>query len=60
MLNGDKFRLYPNPEQEQIVLRWIGCQRLTYHAKVQEDRYVCRFAQPMVGTAGEPVPADAS
>ncbi len=39
MLNGYKFRLYPNAKQEQILLRWIGCQRLIYNAKVQEDRY---------------------
>ncbi len=24
MLNGYKFRLYPNSEQEQILLQWIG------------------------------------
>ncbi|WP_081503409.1 helix-turn-helix domain-containing protein [Sulfobacillus thermosulfidooxidans] len=38
MLNGYKFRLYPSPEQEPILLQWIGCQRLIYNAKVQEDR----------------------
>ena len=58
MLNGYKFRLYPNPEQEQILLQWIGCQRLIYNAKVQEDRYFRRFAQRMVGTAGEKIPVD--
>ncbi len=58
MLNGYQFRLYPNPEQEQILLQWIGCQRLIYNAKVQEDRYFCRFAQRMVGTAGIEVPVD--
>jgi len=58
MLNGYKFRLYPNSEQEQILLQWIGCQRLIYNAKVQEDRYFRRFAQRMVGTAGEKIPVD--
>jgi putative transposase len=58
MLNGYRFRLYPNQEQQQILLRWIGCQRLIYNAKVQEDRYFRRFAQHMVGTAGEPIPVD--
>ncbi len=43
MLNGDKFRLAPSTVQEQILLRWIGCQRLIYHAKVQEARYFRRF-----------------
>ncbi len=45
-------------EQEQILLRWIGCQRLIYNAKVHEDRYFRRFAQRIVGTAGEPIPVD--
>ncbi len=58
MLNGYQFRLYPNPEQEQILLQWIGCQRLIYNAKVQEDRYFRRFARHMVGTAGMPIPVD--
>ena len=58
MLDGYRFRLYPNPEQQQTLLRWIGCQRLIYNAKVQEDRYFRRFAQRMVGTAGQPVPVD--
>ncbi|NMP24417.1 RNA-guided endonuclease InsQ/TnpB family protein [Sulfobacillus harzensis] len=58
MLNGYKFRLYPNTDQQQILLRWIGCQRLIYNAKVQEDRYYRRFQQRMVGTAGEAIPVD--
>ncbi len=58
MLNCYKFRLYPNAKQERILFRWIGCQRLIYNAKVQEDRYFRRFAQRMVGTAGKPVPVD--
>ncbi len=58
VLNGYKFRLYPDPQQEQMLLRWIGCQRLIYNAKVQENRYFRRFAPRMVGTAGKPVPLD--
>ena len=56
MLNGYPFRLYPNPEQEQILLPWIGCPRLIYNVKLQEDRYFRRFAQRIVGTAGIEVP----
>ena len=58
MLDGYRFRLYLNPEQQQTLLRWIGCQRLIYNAKVQEDRYFRRFQRRMVGTAGEKVPVD--
>ncbi|MCL4319162.1 MAG: transposase [Firmicutes bacterium] len=58
MLNGYKFRLYPNKEQQQILLQWMGSQRLIYNAKVQEDRYYRRFQRQMVGTAGMEVPVD--
>ena len=58
MLNGYKFRLYPDAEQQQILLRWIGCQRLIYNAKVQEDRYYRRFQRRMVGMVGEDIPVD--
>ncbi len=39
-------------------MRWIGCQRLIYHAKVQEDRYFRKFQRRMVGLAGEKPPVD--
>ncbi|PSR21079.1 MAG: hypothetical protein C7B45_12305 [Sulfobacillus acidophilus] len=58
MLNGYQFRLYPDPAQQQILLRWIGCQRVVYNATVQEGRHFRRFSQRMVGTAGEKVPVD--
>ncbi|MCY0900510.1 MAG: transposase, partial [Firmicutes bacterium] len=58
MLNGYKFRLYPSPAQAQILLQWIGCQRVIYNAKVQEDRYFRRFQRRMVGLAGERPPVD--
>jgi putative transposase len=56
MRNGYRLRLYPNREQEQILLQWIGCQRLIYNAKVQEDRYFRRFHRRMVGLAGAQPP----
>lgn len=58
MLNGYKFRLYPDAAQQQILLRWIGCQHLIYNAKVQEDRYYRRFQQRMVGMVGKDIPVD--
>ncbi|MCY0897759.1 MAG: helix-turn-helix domain-containing protein [Firmicutes bacterium] len=58
MRNGYRLRLYPNPEQEQILLQWIGCQRLIYNAKVQEVRYFRRFQRRMVGLAGAQTPVD--
>lgn len=40
------------------MLRWIGCQRLIYNAKVQEDRYFRKFQRRMVGLAGVKPPVD--
>lgn len=58
MLDGYRFRLYPTREQERTLLRWIGCQRLIYNAKVSEDRYYRAFQHRFVGLAGEAVPVD--
>ncbi len=57
-LGGYRFRLYPDRGQEQALLRWIGCQRLIYNAKVQEDRYCRRFQRRLVTLAGMSVPID--
>ncbi len=58
MLNGYRFRLYPDQEQERLLLRWIGCRRLIYNAKVQEDRYYRKFQRRFVALAGMSVPID--
>ena len=55
---GTKFRCYPTPEQEQTLLRWIGCQRHIYNAKVGEDRYFRRFAQKSLQHTGQHAPID--
>ena len=39
MQQGFRFRAYPNAQQAETLLRWIGCQRFIYNAKVEEDRY---------------------
>ncbi len=58
MLDGYRFRLYPDKDQQPILLRWIGCQRLIDNAQVQEDRDYRRFQRRMVGTVGEDIPVD--
>lgn len=58
MQTGNRFRCYPTPQQEQILLRWIGCQRVIYNAKVQEDRYYRAFARRLAGNAGQHAPVD--
>ena len=55
---GNKFRCYPNPVQEQVLLRWIGCQRNIYNSKVREDQYFHRFARKSLQHTGEFAPID--
>ena len=55
---GKRFRAYPTPAQEKILLQWIGHQRFIYNAKVSEDRYYRTFAKKAVSLSGTPVPVD--
>ncbi|MHB8408305.1 MAG: RNA-guided endonuclease InsQ/TnpB family protein [Acidiferrobacterales bacterium] len=55
---GNRFRCYPTPAQEHTLLRWIGCQRYLYNAKVREDRYFRTFARKSLQHAGQCVPID--
>ncbi len=58
MQTGNRFRAYPTPAQEQVLLQWIGHQRFVYNAKVSEDRYYRTFAKKAVSLSGTPVPVD--
>ena len=53
---GNRFRCYPTPEQAKTLLRWIGCQRYVYNAKVGEDQYFRRFARKSLTHTGEFAP----
>jgi len=55
---GNRFRCYPTPQQEQTLLRWIGCQRYIHNAKVSEDRYFRRFARKSLAHTGQHAPID--
>ncbi|MHB1607128.1 MAG: RNA-guided endonuclease InsQ/TnpB family protein [Acidiferrobacter thiooxydans] len=55
---GNRFRCYPTPEQEHILLQWIGCQRNIYNSKVREDQYFRRFARKSLQHAGQYAPID--
>ena len=58
MQTGHRFRCYPTPAQEQTLLRWIGCQRFLYNAKVGEDRYYRTFAKKALGLPEKYPPID--
>ncbi|MHB8226366.1 RNA-guided endonuclease InsQ/TnpB family protein [Acidithiobacillus sp.] len=55
---GFRFRCYPTAAQAQILLRWIGCQRFIYNAKVTEDRYYRKFARKALDQTGIYPPVD--
>lgn len=37
---GRRYRLYPTPEQAATLAQWIGCARIVYNRKVEEERYL--------------------
>jgi len=57
-MHGHRSRCYPNPVQEQTLLRWSGCHRFIYNAKVGEDRYFRAFASKALNLAGLHAPID--
>jgi putative transposase len=57
-MRGHRFRCDPTPAQEQTLLRWIGCQRFIYNAKVSEDRYFRAFARKALNLTGQHAPID--
>jgi putative transposase len=58
MQTGFRFRCFPTVAQKDILLRWIGCQRFIYDAKVREDLYFRAFARKSLQHVGQPVPID--
>jgi putative transposase len=46
--SGVRFAAYPDPALASVLAQWIGCQRVIYNAKVEEDRQV--FQQVPAGT----------
>jgi putative transposase len=45
MLTGIKNHFVPTPQLSEILAQWIGCARLIYNAKCDEDRYLRSYAQ---------------
>lgn len=58
MTTGYRFRAYPSDAVAGVLLRWIGCQRFIYNAKVREDRYYRAFARRFAALAGVHPPVD--
>jgi putative transposase len=45
MLTGISQKCSPSPEMAQILSQWIGCARVIYNAKCDEDTYLRKFAK---------------
>jgi len=45
VLTGIKFKANPTPSQKLVLSQWMGCARLIWNAKVQEERYHTTFAR---------------
>ena len=58
MTTGFKFRAYPTPEQQTLLLQWIGCQRMIYNCKVAEDRYFRSLQKKALSLTGQYAPID--
>jgi len=42
-ITGVKFRAYPTAEQRQSLNQWMGCTRVVWNAKCEEQEYFYRF-----------------
>lgn len=58
MTTGFRFRAYPSDAVAGVLLRWIGCQRFIYNAKVREDRYHRTLQRKSLALAGLHAPVD--
>ena len=45
MLTGIRFKAYPDAEQAETLSQWIGCARVIWNAKCDEDDYLRTFAR---------------
>ncbi|OUM00745.1 RNA-guided endonuclease InsQ/TnpB family protein [Variovorax sp. JS1663] len=53
MLKGFEFRAYPSKVVQSILLRWIGCQRFIYNARVREDHYFRTMQRKRLALVGQ-------
>ena len=44
MLTGIQYQAEPNSDQAQVFSQWMGCTRVVWNAKTEEDRYLRKFA----------------
>ena len=45
MLQGIKLLAHPTEKQKQVLSQWMGCARVIWNAKCQDEQYMTRFAR---------------
>jgi len=55
---GIKMRARPTSRQKQVLSEWMGCARLIYNGKCDEQEYFSQFKRRFSAFAGEKIPVD--
>ena len=55
---GIKMRAWPSLNQKRVLSQWLGCARLIYNAKCEEQDYFFKFRCRFAALTGEVVPVD--
>lgn len=55
---GIKMRAWPSSHQKQVLSQWMGCARLIYNGKCDEQEYFFKFKCRFPALTGEKVPVD--
>ena len=55
---GIKMRAWPTSHQKQILSQWMGCARLIYNGKCDEQDYFFKFKCRFPALVGEKIPVD--
>jgi putative transposase len=54
VLTGIRFKAYPDAGQAETLSQWIGCARVIWNAKCDEDNYLRTFARKYLPTGTFP------
>lgn len=55
MLTGVRFKAYPTADQAKTLSQWIGCARVIWNAKCDEDNYLRTFSRKYLPIGTFPV-----
>lgn len=56
MLTGIRYKAYPTDTQAKTLAQWIGCARVIWNAKCDEDKYLRTFARKYLSIGVYPAP----